>query len=320
MLYKVMKNSGFTDPRRYCEIPTVPGSDECHKTGVLTEQNEITFRFDYEGRVPVGTVFQVRRNNSYMVTQEITAVIERFTHTFTLDSIAPGDVVMVELYDPGAECILYQELYHVQKERHKLPVLPVVLLLILIPVVFLFGSIMKGEDTPVIAPTITPTQSPTPPKQDTILDIPTNPEENQNPTEYTPEEIKEALTELQNNCSINATKHLKLKTVKDYGVLELSNPNNFHVQVSILPYDENYTETEPIENLDNTYFTSMLLGPGDEMYRIRLDSNLDKLKEGEQPVWLYCNCYQLSYDKYTYLGAFGMKITLEIESLEDNKN
>lgn len=129
--------------------------------------------------------------------------------------------------------------------------------------------------------------------------------------EYDPEKIKEQLNANQNSCSINASNYVEFADKNAYGELKLRNMNDFYVQVSILPY-----ENETID-ISKAYWTSILIGPGEEMNKIKLDKNLGNLKEGVQTCLLYYDCFDKNEDGgYKRLGNCGLKISVNVLSAD----
>jgi len=127
--------------------------------------------------------------------------------------------------------------------------------------------------------------------------------------EYDPDKIREQLNAEQKYCTIKACNYMELKAPTYEGVLKYKNDNDFYVQISILPYDND------IADLSQAYFTSVVLAPGEEMNKVTLTKNLKNLRPGQQPCLLSCFCYEKNENgNYTYLGTGGLKITINMLS------
>ena len=128
--------------------------------------------------------------------------------------------------------------------------------------------------------------------------------------EYDPDKIRELLNQNQNTCEISASNYLRLKDKDSSGVIKLHNKNDYWVQVSILPYDDG------VIRMEAAYFTSILIGPNEQMNTVKLDKNLDSLRKGKQPCLLLYDCYKKDENGEFYkIGSAGLKITVDMETL-----
>ena len=200
----------------------------------------------------------------------------------------------------------------------------IIVALIVIIILLLLRCCKDTEPAPAPAPAPGVTESIT-----KAPGVPTKTPEEDGPTdgtgyinegeEYDPEAIKEKLNASQNQCSINASNYIEFANKTAEGELKLKNQNDFYIQVSVFPYDN-----ETI-NPGSAYFTSIVIGPGEEMNKIKLAKNLDALREGSQPCLLYYDCFKEkepgSYEKegnagLTRIGNCGLKITVNMLSAD----
>lgn len=133
-----------------------------------------------------------------------------------------------------------------------------------------------------------------------------------NADEFNAEKIKEQLNAAQNSCNINANSYLEFESLNSEGELRLRNTNDFYVQVSILPYDNEQVD------ISSAYFTSIVIEPGAEMNKVKLDKNLDNIRVGVQPCLLYYDCYTKdSVGQYKKIGSCGLKIQVDVKDIGD---
>ena len=127
--------------------------------------------------------------------------------------------------------------------------------------------------------------------------------------EYDPEKIKEKLNAEQRYCNIKACNYMELENADSYGLLKYENNNDFYVQISIMPYDND------IADVSKAYFTSIVLAPGEEMNKVQFTKNLENLREGNQPCLLLCSCFTKDEAGiYQYIGNGGLKITINLKN------
>lgn len=124
--------------------------------------------------------------------------------------------------------------------------------------------------------------------------------------ECNPEKIVEMLNASQYRCQMQASSYVEFKDVNADGKLNLKNPNDFHIQVCLLPYESGSSEDAEV------IYESPMLSPGENLEYIRLNRNLDTAKAGKHSYLLYYNCYEKTEDGFRHLGNCGLKVIVNI--------
>ena len=185
----------------------------------------------------------------------------------------------------------------------------VIILLIIIIIIILLWRGCGGKsvsDSGTITPTTVITPEPTP---ESIPDGPVEGSGYLNEgDEYDPEKIKQLLNEKQYNCTMICNSYIEFANLQSEGVLNLQNVNDLYVQVHLIPKDST--------NLGDAYFTSIIVPPNEEMNKIKLDKNLDKLKEGQQRCLLVYDCFIKPGDEYIRVGNSAAEVIVNVLSLQ----